>query len=52
MPRRTDSRSRMIHAATELFRQRGYHATTFYFCVCLLTGPSAEGTVTKQFGPR
>jgi TetR/AcrR family transcriptional regulator, lmrAB and yxaGH operons repressor len=29
MPRRTDSRSRMIHAATELFRQRGYHATTF-----------------------
>jgi len=42
----------MIHAATELFRQRGYHATTFYFCVCLLTGPSAEGTVTKQFGPR
>ena len=29
MPRRTDSRSRMIHAAAELFRQRGYHATTF-----------------------
>jgi TetR/AcrR family transcriptional regulator, lmrAB and yxaGH operons repressor len=29
MPRRTDSRSRMIHAASELFRQRGYHATTF-----------------------
>ena len=28
MPRRTDSRSRMIHAAAELFRQRGYHATT------------------------
>jgi len=29
MPRRTDSRSRMIHAAAELFCQRGYHATTF-----------------------
>src|ERR1700716_3574504 len=29
MPRRSDSRSRMIHAAAELFRQRGYHATTF-----------------------
>ena len=29
MPRRTDTRSRMIHAAAELFRQRGYHATTF-----------------------
>ncbi len=29
MPRRTDSRSRMLHAAAELFRQRGYHATTF-----------------------
>ena len=29
MPRRTDSRSRMISAAAELFRQRGYHATTF-----------------------
>ena len=29
MPRRTDSRSRMIHAAAELFRRRGYHATTF-----------------------
>src|SRR6266851_5454905 len=29
MPRRTDSRSRMIHASPELFRQRGYHATTF-----------------------
>src|SRR5258708_8230820 len=29
MPRRTDSRSRMIPAAAELFRQRGYHATTF-----------------------
>jgi TetR/AcrR family transcriptional regulator, lmrAB and yxaGH operons repressor len=29
MPRRTDSRARMIHAAAELFRQRGYHATTF-----------------------
>ena len=28
MPRRTDSRSKMIHAAAELFRQRGYHATT------------------------
>jgi TetR/AcrR family transcriptional repressor of lmrAB and yxaGH operons len=29
MPRRTDTRARMIHAAAELFRQRGYHATTF-----------------------
>jgi TetR/AcrR family transcriptional regulator, lmrAB and yxaGH operons repressor len=29
MPRRTDSRSRMIHAAAELFGQRGYYATTF-----------------------
>src|SRR5215468_8112576 len=29
MPRRTDSRSRMIAAAAELFRERGYHATTF-----------------------
>src|SRR6266568_3884850 len=29
MPRRTDSRARMIRAASELFRQRGYHATTF-----------------------
>jgi len=29
MPRRSDSRSKMIHAAAELFRQRGYHATTF-----------------------
>jgi len=29
MPRRSDSRSRMICAAAELFRQRGYHATTF-----------------------
>jgi TetR/AcrR family transcriptional repressor of lmrAB and yxaGH operons len=29
MPRRTDSRARMIHAAAELFRQRGYHATAF-----------------------
>src|SRR6266850_291781 len=29
MPRRTDSRARMIHAASELFRKRGYHATTF-----------------------
>jgi TetR/AcrR family transcriptional repressor of lmrAB and yxaGH operons len=29
MPRRSDSRSKMIHAASELFRQRGYHATTF-----------------------
>src|SRR5262249_55420395 len=27
--RRTDSRARMIGAAAELFRQRGYHATTF-----------------------
>src|SRR3981081_3023725 len=27
MPRRTDSRSRMIEAAFELFRKRGYHAT-------------------------
>ena len=29
MARRTDSRSRMIAAAAELFCQRGYHATTF-----------------------
>ena len=29
MPRRTDSRSKMIAAAADLFRQRGYHATTF-----------------------
>src|SRR5258705_11253327 len=29
MPGRSDSRSRMINAATELFRQRGYYATTF-----------------------
>jgi TetR/AcrR family transcriptional regulator, lmrAB and yxaGH operons repressor len=29
MPRRTDSRARMINAAAELFRQRGYHATAF-----------------------
>jgi TetR/AcrR family transcriptional repressor of lmrAB and yxaGH operons len=29
MPRRTDSRSKMIAAAAELFRQRGYHAATF-----------------------
>jgi TetR/AcrR family transcriptional repressor of lmrAB and yxaGH operons len=29
MPRRTESRSRMINAAAELFRQRGYYATTF-----------------------
>jgi AcrR family transcriptional regulator len=27
MPRRTDSRTRMIRAAAQLFRQRGYHAT-------------------------
>ena len=29
MPRRTDSRSRMIEAAFELFRKRSYHATAF-----------------------
>jgi TetR/AcrR family transcriptional repressor of lmrAB and yxaGH operons len=29
MPRRTDSRSRMIEAAFELFRKRGYYATAF-----------------------
>jgi len=29
MPRRTDSRSRMIDAAYELFRLNGYHATAF-----------------------
>ena len=29
MPRRTDTRAKMIRAAAELFRQRGYHATTF-----------------------
>jgi TetR/AcrR family transcriptional repressor of lmrAB and yxaGH operons len=29
MPRRTDSRSRMISAAAQLFREHGYHATAF-----------------------
>src|SRR6201987_2318112 len=29
MPRRSDSRSRMIDAAAQLFRDRGYHATAF-----------------------
>jgi TetR/AcrR family transcriptional regulator, lmrAB and yxaGH operons repressor len=29
VPRRSDSRSRMIEAASELFGQRGYHATAF-----------------------
>jgi TetR/AcrR family transcriptional regulator, lmrAB and yxaGH operons repressor len=29
MPRHTDSRARMVDAARELFRQRGYHATAF-----------------------
>ncbi len=29
MPRRSDSRAKMIEAAAELFRQRGYHATAF-----------------------
>ncbi len=29
MPRRSDSRAKMIDAAAELFRQRGYHATAF-----------------------
>jgi TetR/AcrR family transcriptional regulator, lmrAB and yxaGH operons repressor len=29
MARRSDSRSRMIRAAAQLFRQRGYHATAF-----------------------
>jgi TetR/AcrR family transcriptional regulator, lmrAB and yxaGH operons repressor len=29
MPRRTDSRSKMIRAAAQLFRQDGYHATAF-----------------------
>jgi TetR/AcrR family transcriptional regulator, lmrAB and yxaGH operons repressor len=29
MPRRSDSRSRMIQAAAQLFRDRGYHATAF-----------------------
>ncbi len=29
MPRRSDSRSRMIHAAARLFRDRGYYATAF-----------------------
>jgi len=29
MARNNDSRSRMVHAASELFRQRGYHATAF-----------------------
>ena len=29
MPRRSDSRVRMIEAAVELFRRKGYHATAF-----------------------
>jgi len=29
MPRRSDSRARMVQAASELFRKRGYHATAF-----------------------
>ena len=29
MPRQSDSRSRMVQAAFELFRKRGYHATAF-----------------------
>jgi TetR/AcrR family transcriptional repressor of lmrAB and yxaGH operons len=29
MPRRTDSRSKMVRAAAQLFRQDGYHATAF-----------------------
>jgi TetR/AcrR family transcriptional repressor of lmrAB and yxaGH operons len=29
MPRRTDSRARMVEAAFDLFRKRGYHATAF-----------------------
>jgi TetR/AcrR family transcriptional regulator, lmrAB and yxaGH operons repressor len=29
MPQRSDSRSRMIQAAVELFRRKGYHATSF-----------------------
>ena len=29
MPRRTDSRDRMIRAAVKLFRRRGYHGTAF-----------------------
>src|ERR1700751_6171594 len=29
MPRRTDSRSRMLQAAPDLFRQRCYHGTAF-----------------------
>jgi TetR/AcrR family transcriptional repressor of lmrAB and yxaGH operons len=29
MPRRSDTRSRMIQAASELFAQRGYHASAF-----------------------
>jgi TetR/AcrR family transcriptional regulator, lmrAB and yxaGH operons repressor len=29
MPRRSDSRNRMIQAAVELFRRKGYHATSF-----------------------
>src|SRR5260370_126560 len=29
MPRRSDSRSRMVEAASELFRRRGYHGTAF-----------------------
>src|SRR2546421_9752761 len=29
MPRRTDSRARMVEAAFDLFRKRGYHASAF-----------------------
>src|SRR5205085_6199372 len=29
MPRQSDSRSRMVQAAFDLFRKRGYHATAF-----------------------
>src|SRR3982074_2176127 len=29
MPRRSDSRARMVEAAFDLFRKRGYHATAF-----------------------
>jgi len=46
LPRRTDSRSRMIHAATELFRQRGYHATSVSDVVC--EGGALRGSTYKQ----
>ena len=49
MPRRTDSRSRMIHAAAELFRQRGYHATTFSDVVRDSGAPLDRHNVLRDF---